>query len=257
MSDIFTGERNTSRVLAAPGGKQSINIFGGDDVPEPVKKPAPVSTMTGAAGARVEVRSEHSDHLASGHMSSRVLAAPGGKSSLNLFSEVPESVPAGKVPAEQLTKKAAPVQESFTGAAGARVAVRNEHTDHLSDGHMSSRVLAAPGGNSSLNLFAPDATAEPTPLMASSKMGVQPVLKKGAPEVDLTGAAGGRVAVRTEHMGISTDGHMSSRVLAAPGGASSMAQIVGGSTASDRIAMMKARRQASNEALGDATNTLA
>ena len=57
---------------------------------------------------------------------------------------------------------------------------------------------------------------------------------------NLAGCAGQRVAQRTEHDGIQD--RPSTLVHAAPGGNSAMAGIVGGSTAADRIAAMKARR---------------
>ena len=63
--------------------------------------------------------------------------------------------------------------------------------------------------------------------------------------------------MRTEFSGIET-GHASSRVLAVPGGQSDMASIMSGganSSASDRIAALKAKRQA-NPILGDSTNAV-
>ena len=68
-------------------------------------------------------------------------------------------------------------------------------------------------------------------------------------------AAGQRVVQRTEFHGIQD--RNSTLVHAAPGGSSEMASIVGGSTAADRIAAMKAKREAASAApLAEATNSL-
>ena len=112
-----------------------------------------------------------------------------------------------------------------------------EHTG-IVDGHTSSRVLARRavrprwpasfGGADYEPRQAAGARAAPAPVAAAP-----------------SGAAGGRVAQRTEYTGISE--HSSTRVHAPPGGNTSMAGIFGGSdlasaSASDRIEAMKARR---------------
>ena len=73
-------------VHAPPGGKSSLNLFGGDDAPIQPKAPAPVADAApkdGVFGARVAVQTEHTG--ISDRPSTFVHAPPGGKSSLNLF----------------------------------------------------------------------------------------------------------------------------------------------------------------------------
>ena len=181
--------------------------------------------------------------------STRVHAAPGGNSSMaSIFG-------GGEAPSHAAPPRAAPpVQAAIVAppasgaapAAGARVVNRSEHTIHEAP---STRVHAAPGGNSSMaSIFgAAEPTPTPVPQPAAPPARVEAPAQPAAAPMQL--AAGQRVAVRTEHTGISEV--PSSRVLAAPGGQSSMAALVGGST-SDRKAALLARRAQ----LGDATNVV-
>ena len=133
--------------------------------------------------------------------------------------------PAPRAPA------APPMAVGNEPAAGGRVVNRSEHTVHAAP---STRVHAAPGGNSSMSsIFGGDAPATVTP--APTK-----VVPPAATAAPANLAAGQRVAVRTEHTGISEVA--SSRVLAAPGGQSSMASIIGGGAVEDRKAALLARR---------------
>ena len=169
MSDIFTGERNTSRVLAAPGGKQSINIFGGggDEDEAPAKKPRaepPVAakpTETMAAGGRVVQNTEYTG--ISERSSTRLHAPPGGKQSINIFGgggdeDEQDAAPETERQAPPAKEVAAPVAEPpipakptqpATMAAGGRVAQNTEHTG-IAD-KPSTRVHAPPGGASSMS----------------------------------------------------------------------------------------------------------
>ena len=118
-------------------------------------------------------------------------------------------------------------------AAGQRLVQRTEHMGIDGD-HPSTFVHAPPGGKQQFNIFggeenhtAPPSRSAAPPAQVSQGAMMQP-------------AAGQRVAQRTEFDGIQD--RPSTLVHAAPGGDSAMASIVGGSTAADRIAAMKARR---------------
>jgi len=212
------GDRNSSRVLAAPGGNSSFS-FGGDE-------PAPARSNSVAAaapalpnkqdsfGQRVENRSEHGD-FGMQRNSSRVLAAPGGNSSFSFGGDEP--APARPNPAAAV---APAKQDSF----GQRIENRSEHGDFGMQRN-SSRVLAAPGGNSSFS-FGGD---EPAP--AVSRATSQQEVVPGSM------AAGAR---RTEEGGISE--RSSTRIHAAPGGNSSIHLGGDSSCIEDRKAMLMARR---------------
>ena len=136
-------------------------------------------------------------------------------------------------------------------AAGAARVNRSEYTMHEAP---STRVHAAPGGRSSMAeiIFG---SAEPTPPAAPKQPPAQaptnvPTTSDPAPPAQM--AAGQRVANRTEYMGISEVS--SSRVLAAPGGQSSMSAILGGVSADDRKAALLARRAQVGAPFADATN---
>ena len=237
----FISDRPSSRVLAAPGGAQSFNIFGGaEPAPAPQRRAAPTQPTQGtygisvAAGARMPVRTEHTG--ISEHPSTLVHAPPGGRQSFNIFGGEGYSQP---TPAPA----AAPTQGTYgvSVAAGARMPVRTEHTG-ISE-HPSTLVHAPPGGRQSFNIFGGEGYSEPTPAPAAAPV-------TSAPGVM---AAGQRVIQRTEFHGIQD--RNSTLVHAAPGGESSMASMLGGSTAADRIAAMKARRDATAIPLAEATNS--
>ena len=189
--------------------------------------------------------------------SSRVLAAPGGHSSMG--SLLGGFVDSASQPEPLNSSRRAPVTHAAVAGeapvAGRRVELRTEHTG-ITVGNVSSRVLAAPGGQSEMASLISGGYVQnmaPKPLNSS---------RRGAPFAQAPAAgeplaAGQRIEVRTEHTGI-TVGNVSSRVLAAPGGRSEMASLIGGgcdqTTAGDRIAALKARRQA--QTLGDATNAV-
>ena len=235
----------SSRVLAPPGGRTSINLFGGDDAPAPVRKAAPAAPaapFVPAAvapaqvhGARTNIVTEHTG-IVDGHTSSRVLAPPGGKTSMaGIFGGSEYGAPAPKSAAKPA---AAPAPVAAAAPVhGAYKRVVTEHTG-IVDGHTSSRVLAPPGGKTSMAGIFGGADYEPR---AAAAPRAAPAPVAAAP----SGAAGGRVAQRTEYTGISE--HSSTRVHAPPGGNTSMAGIFGGSdlasaSATDRIEAMKARR---------------
>ena len=189
-----------------------------------------LTTLPGAMRRRSEFISDRP--------SSRVLAAPGGAQSFNIFG--------GAEPAPAPQRRAAPTQPTqgtygISVAAGARMPVRTEHTG-ISE-HPSTLVHAPPSGRQSFNIFGGEGYSEPTPAPAA------------APVVSAPGvmAAGQRVIQRTEFHGIQD--RNSTLVHAAPGGESSMASMLGGSTAADRIAAMKARRDATAIPLAEATNS--
>ena len=163
----------------------------------------------------------------------------------------------GPAPAPQQPRApiAAPVASG--AAAGGRVAVRNEFTG-ISE-HSSTRVHAAPGGRSDMASLLAGGPVAPSnaPTAGAALPAATP-----APIVDSTvapalPAAGQRVMVRTEHMGIQE--HSSTRVHAAPGGQSDMASIMSGGggsdVANDRIEKLKAMRRSQATGLTDTTNT--
>ena len=145
---------NSTRVLCAPGGNSSLNLFGGDAPAAPgmVKKAAaPAEEQT--FGRRVI---QHTEHMGIGDKrSTRVHAAPGGNSSLNLFGGEPEPVRAAPRQAPPTAMMPAQPQQM---AAGGHMRIQTEHNG-ISE-RCSSRVLAAPGGNSTI--FLGDAAANGT-----------------------------------------------------------------------------------------------
>ena len=86
----YTGisDRSSTRLHAPPGGKQSINIFGGEEeVRAPAQAAAPAQAVnTGmAAGGRMQVNTEYTG--ISDRSSTRLHAPPGGVQSINIFSQ--------------------------------------------------------------------------------------------------------------------------------------------------------------------------
>merc|ERR1740136_165990 len=95
----YTGitDKSSTRLHAPPGGKQSINIFGGEEeVPAKVQRvavdhsarlaaPAQAVSANMAAGSRVQQHTEHSGIC--DRSSTRLHAPPGGKQSINIFSQ--------------------------------------------------------------------------------------------------------------------------------------------------------------------------
>ena len=228
MNSEQIGDRNSSRVLAAPGGRSDMaSLLGGYSAPAPAPAPRVVAAPPSSnnpedmpvAGQRIELRTEHTGITA--HSSSRVLAAPGGRSDMASL---------------------------LSGGGGVIVCCCSNPAP--------PSPLAA-NTHSSLTF-----TQESSPSSLSAQAPAQvPVARHvPAPTAPVAGqqlAAGQRVVMRTEFSGIET-GHASSRVLAVPGGQSDMASIMSGganSSASDRIAALKAKRQA-NPILGDSTNAV-
>lgn len=263
-------DRPSTRVHHAPGGNSSMSgIFGSSAAtsapPPSASSAAPAAPKDGnaaapapnggaAAGQRVALRTEHTG--ISAHSSTRVHAGPGGNSTFNIFntnSTVAQAAPV-RAGAPAPINTSAPVEAA--PAAGQRVAQRTEHTG-ISE-HSSTRVHAQPGGNSSFVFgTAANVVANATPMVQPTAAGTPPVAAM-APPAAQAGAAGQRVSVRTEHLGMSD--LPSTRVHAAPGGRSEMGAILaGGVTANDRIAALKARRQqtGASEPLSDATNNSA
>ena len=137
-------DRASTRVHAAPGGNSQLNLFGGGGDAAPQATPRTVASnhdMGGRAhGARIEQRTEHTG--ISDRASTRVHAAPGGNSQLNLFGGGGDAAP-------QATPRTVASNHDMGGRAhGARI---EQHTG-ISD-RASTRVHAAPGGNSQLNIF--------------------------------------------------------------------------------------------------------
>ena len=176
------------------------------------------------AGGRTNIVTEHTG-IVDGHTSSRVLAPPGGKTSMaGIFGGADYGAPAP-------VRKAAPAAPAapFVPAAvapaqvhGARTNIVTEHTG-IVDGHTSSRVLAPPGGKTSMaGIFGGSEYGAPAPKSAAKPAAAPAPVAAAAPVVH-----GGYKRVVTEHTGI-VDGHTSSRVLAPPGGKTSMAGIFGG-----------------------------
>ena len=143
---------NSTRVLCAPGGNSTLNLFGGDAPAAPaMAKKAAVTAEEQTFGHRVI---QHTEHMGIGDKrSTRVHAAPGGNSSLNLFGGEPEPVRAAPVVAAPPQHKP---QQPAQSAAGGHMRVQTEHNG-VSE-RCSSRVLAAPGGNSTI--FLGDAAAD-------------------------------------------------------------------------------------------------
>ena len=145
-------DRSSTRLHVPPGGKQSINIFGGDEeMPAKVQRvvaPAQAIDTGMAAGGRIQVNTEHTG--ISDRSSTRLHAPPGGKQSINVFG--------GGEEAPAPARAAAPAQPTNTGmAAGGRVQVNTEHTG-ISD-RSSTRLHAPPGGKQSINIFAQEVVA--------------------------------------------------------------------------------------------------
>ena len=136
----------STRVHAAPGGKQQINIFGGmEDAPAPRPRQAPAVASTPrdqVAGGRVPTRNEYTG--ISDVPSTRVHAAPGDRQQINIFGGMEDA------PAPQMSRKA-PAPAPQDQVAGGRVPTRTEYTG-ISD-VPSTRVHAAPGGKQSFSIF--------------------------------------------------------------------------------------------------------
>ena len=139
-------DRSSTRLHAPPGGKQSINIFGGDaEVATKVQRvvePAQAVNTGMAAGGRMQVNTEHSGIC--DRSSPRLHAPPGGKQSINIFG--------GEEEVRAPARAAAPAQVVNTGmAAGGRMQVNTEHSG-ICD-RSSTRLHAPPGGVQSINIF--------------------------------------------------------------------------------------------------------
>ena len=81
-------DKSSTRLHAPPGGKTSINLFGGEAPPATAPRPpaqtaAPAKSSV-AAGQRVVQQTEHMGMC--DKSSTRLHAPPGGKSSINIFS---------------------------------------------------------------------------------------------------------------------------------------------------------------------------
>lgn len=203
-------------------------------------------------GSRYPSRLLSRSETISDRPSSRVLAAPGGKQSFNIFgSEEPAPVHATPTASVTQVPVTAPQPGLVTGygvsvAAGHRLPVRTEHTG-ISE-HPSTLVHAPPGGKQSFNIFGgeepvaapPTARMQPAaPVAVAPVAPAAPVAVAAAPQL----AAGQRILQRSEFHGIQD--RNSTLVHAAPGGNDSgMAGLLGGSSAADRIAAMKAKREA-------------
>eukprot|EP00967_Tisochrysis_lutea_P151205 scaffold293702_cov28-Tisochrysis_lutea.AAC.1 len=235
---MFAGDRTSSRVLAAPGGHSTLNIFSSSGTEQPASgnysvPPPPAVKNQDSFGQRVVNRSEHGD-FGLQRNSSRVLAAPGGASTLNLFGG--DAPGATRAPATQ------PAQNSVRtdGVFGHRVVNRSEHGDFGLQRN-SSRVLAAPGGKSSFSFSDPQA-----PLGASarqpSQQVPQDVVESSIVPFNSQMSAGQRVG----NQEISLHARPSTRVHAAPGGNSSicLGSDVPSSVDARKAALMARRVQA-------------
>jgi len=167
----YTGisEHSSTRLHAPPGGASSLSLAFDPSQPAaaaPTKQApqqaavAPFATNepavalragAPAAGGRVAVRTEYTG--ISEHSSTRLHAAPGGKSSISLAFDADPVLPAVAKPTSKPAASqpiAAPQAAGASQAAGGRVAVRNEYTGISA--HPSTRVHAAPGGKSNFSL---------------------------------------------------------------------------------------------------------
>jgi hypothetical protein len=232
-------------------GHNHLKIAMSDAVrPTPTDPRSPQATcLSPLTRARDDCRSE----FLTDKPSTRVHAAPGGRQQFNIFGGADDTPATRAAPAQPPAAPAhaagAPTPLDSQPTFGQRVEVRTEHTG-ISD-RPSTFVHAPPGGRQQFNIFGGDEPVAPPKPAPVAQQGV-PAAMNAVPAM----AAGQRVAVRTEHTGISE--RPSTLVHAAPGGNSSMASLMGGMTAADRIAAMKAKREASVAAptpLGEATNT--
>jgi len=114
-------ENRSTRVLERPGGRQSINLFGGDDTPEP--------TRTGRRAVQPQQPASAANTPAAGS----VRNIPDNH---NIFG------------ADTTNIKAAEDKTATTAAAGARV-TNNIWGSDSEVAKPSTRVLAGPGGGSS------------------------------------------------------------------------------------------------------------
>jgi hypothetical protein len=235
-------QRNSSRVLCAPGGNSTLNLFGGDDArqTQPSKPLVLAPTKLGDFGLQ--------------RTSSRVLAAPGGHSTLNIFGGDDAAARSTSSSSERIVSHH---QDSF----GQRVVNRSEHGDFGLQRN-SSRVLAAPGGNSSFSFGGSD-EQKPAVRRAKSEeaapargLGV-PVLPQragslpaGQPVVNLP--AGQPVVNRSEHTGMHQ--RSSTRIHSAPGGQSTICLGTDSPSVDQRKAALMARR--AHVPFAEATNHL-
>ena len=197
--------------------------------------------------SRIRIQKSKMSETLSDRASTRVHAPPGGASSMASIlgggaPEAPVARPAPSAP------QFVPTTNNAVAAGSARP-IRSEYT--MSDAP-STRVHAAPGGRSEMAslIFGggePVEPAAPKPAPAQAPINMPPAAGQMA--------AGQRVANRTEYMGISEVS--SSRVLAAPGGQSSMAAILSGAgeSADDRKAALLQRRAQVGAPFADATNS--
>ena len=149
--------RNSSRVLAAPGGHSEMGSLLGGYAPPAPQPPRQQQQQVAvqpqqqqmAAGQRVELRTEHTG-ITVGNVSSRVLAVPGGASDMASIIAGGGSTAVAPAPARQPSQPQVqqPVAQEQR-AAGQRVELRTEHTG-ITVGNVSSRVLAVPGGASDM-----------------------------------------------------------------------------------------------------------
>lgn len=156
----FGLQRNSSRVLAAPGGHSSLNIFGGDVSTTSAQRPTTsvlepvVSHKQDSFGQRVINRSEHGD-FGLQRNSSRVLAAPGGKSNFS-FGDSDEQKPdvcrakSEEPPLARGIDVPCLPQRAESLPAGQRIVNRSQHNGMQE--RSSTRIHSAPGGHSTINL---------------------------------------------------------------------------------------------------------
>ncbi|XP_063683393.1 uncharacterized protein LOC134817942 isoform X2 [Bolinopsis microptera] len=130
------------RVIAPPGGKTSINLFGGYGE-DPVEAPKPKV----AAPAPVAVSAPSHEPF------QRIVAPPGGQTSINLYGR---GQPAAPQPTTAATKPTA------TAPPPAKAAPEPAATPFY-------RIMAPPGGQTSINLYGGGPPAAPQPTTAATK----------------------------------------------------------------------------------------
>ena len=107
------------RVMAPPGGQSQINIFGGS---EP------------AAPHRVSQAQQH-------------------RNQSNIFGDAPEQKPAPTPVAAAAAPAPAPAQQPKAKAESNSITAPPENPTAPGGGRASTKVMAPPGGKSSINLF--------------------------------------------------------------------------------------------------------
>jgi hypothetical protein len=159
MSDSVTGQRPSSRVLSAPGGKSNFSfgesvddarVFGKRINPNSNESQLSFKDDSEARPTGRRDPNQMSDSVTGQRPSSRVLSAPGGKSNFSFG----ESVDDARVFGKRINPNSNESQLSFKDDSEARPTGRrdpNQMSDSVTGQRPSSRVLSAPGGKSNFS----------------------------------------------------------------------------------------------------------